>query len=338
MAITDIITPTWLKSNYLFGIDLTDDDGNAYPDSLYQIAIDAATGIIAAEFDIELLGPNRYMERHDTFPEHGNSFYLMTLMHRPLITVEAFNVKFGEWPQRELPVRWIQQSNPEHSQIQVVPGPEGVDGVLYSGGVPFVGISGLEFRDYTPLWWMFTYTAGFECDMSGTVSVAAGETSVTGASTKFLGESIEVKDSTYGGIANKPGARAGYYLRIGAGNTPVRIKSVTNDTTLVLDGTINSGAEISGSTATLLYYPPEVMDCVGLIASMLPLDTAGDLIIGAGISRLNLGVDGLHQEIQTTSGVENSGYGARVIQYRRRLAMQIAALRRRYRQNKIMVM
>ena len=42
MAITEIVTAAWLKSNYLYGIDLTDDEGTAYPDSLYSQAIDSA--------------------------------------------------------------------------------------------------------------------------------------------------------------------------------------------------------------------------------------------------------------------------------------------------------
>lgn len=52
MAITEIVTPTWLKNNFLYGIDLTDDDGNAYPDSLYDHAIDAAVATASAEFDL----------------------------------------------------------------------------------------------------------------------------------------------------------------------------------------------------------------------------------------------------------------------------------------------
>ena len=38
-SIYDELTPTWLKSNFLVGVDLTLDDGSDYPDELFTNAI-----------------------------------------------------------------------------------------------------------------------------------------------------------------------------------------------------------------------------------------------------------------------------------------------------------
>lgn len=330
MAITEIVTPTWLKNNFLYGIDLTDDDGNAYPDSLYDHAIDAAVATASAEFDLELMGPTTYVERHDTYFDHGLSYYKTHLMHRPVRTVDKLQVQYAEFESTEIPVSWVQISSDIAAQVQIVPGPEALGSHMISGGIPFLGISGMVWREYTPLWWHYTYTAGFESALAGTVAASAGGTTLTGTGTKFATPELT------GNVASVP-LRVGDYVRLGVGTAPQRVSHVVSDTEIRLSATLNA-AEFTGETLTVLQYPADILECVGLIAAMLPLDTAGDLILGAGISRLNVGVDGLHQEVQTTSGVENSGYGARVIQYRRRLTSLIKTIRRRYNPPKVMVL
>jgi|6_EtaG_2_1085325.scaffolds.fasta_scaffold08301_2 hypothetical protein len=337
MAVTDITTAQWLKDRYLYGVDLTDDNGDPYPDGLYTATIDSAVATVSAEFDIELLGPTKFVERYDTFHQHGISWFLTHLMHKPVITIDKLSVQFANFPQASLPIEWAQIADSNVAQVQLMPGPEALSNTAFSGGIPFVGIQGIMFRDYTPQWWKYEYTAGFEFELAGTVTQTAGGTTLTGADTAFL-------TPVHGPAKTQFTVRAGDYVKIisatneGAALTggPVRVKSVESDTSLTLDSTLNALAFTDGKIR-LMQYPGDVLDCIGLIAAMLPLDTAGDLIIGAGISRLNVGVDGLHQEIQTTSGVDNSGYGARIIQYRRRLQDTIAAVKRRYNPIRMLV-
>lgn len=54
---------------------------------------------------------------------------------------------------------------------------------------------------------------------------------------------------------------------------------------------------------------------IGLIAAIMALNIAGDLIIGAGIAGSSLSLDGLSQSVQTTSSAENHGYSAKVKEY-----------------------
>ena len=328
MAVTDIATPSWLKTNYLYGIDLTDDTGTAFPDSLYLHAIDSAISTVEAEFDIDLRGPTKRVERYDTHSQHGISWFLLHLQHKPLVSVDSLNIQFANFPQADLPVEWVQVADSITSQVQILPGPEALANTAFSGGVPFVGIQGIMFRDYTPLWWKYSYTTGFEHDLAGTVDIDVSGV-VTGTDTTFVTPSLAA--------AKTPATvRPGDWVRVSGTDSVFRVKSASSDTKITLSS--YGDGVVSGKTLTLLKYPSDILDCVGLVASMLPLDTAGDLIIGAGISRLNVGVDGLHQEIQTTSGVENSGYGARALQYRRRLKDIILSIKRKYNPPKVMVM
>jgi hypothetical protein len=74
-----------------------------------------------------------------------------------------------------------------------------------------------------------------------------------------------------------------------------------------------------------------INDAVGLIASMLPLDTAGDLIVGAGIASSSISLDGLSQSVGTTSSATNAGYGARMLSYKNRLKERMTTLRNYYK-------
>ena len=78
-------------------------------------------------------------------------------------------------------------------------------------------------------------------------------------------------------------------------------------------------------------YPADIQDAVALLASALFLDTAGDLILGAGIAGMSVSQDGQSTSINSTSSATNSGYGARAGEYRRRARETMARIRGRYR-------
>jgi hypothetical protein len=61
--------------------------------------------------------------------------------------------------------------------------------------------------------------------------------------------------------------------------------------------------------------PYDIINVIGKFAAIPLLNIAGDLILGAGIARQSLSIDGLSQQIDSTSSATNSGYGARIINY-----------------------
>jgi len=73
--------------------------------------------------------------------------------------------------------------------------------------------------------------------------------------------------------------------------------------------------------------PPDILELIGMKASMGPLNIAGDLIAGAGIATKSISLDGLSQSIGTTSSATNSGYGARILQYGKEIQSRLGLLR-----------
>lgn len=65
--------------------------------------------------------------------------------------------------------------------------------------------------------------------------------------------------------------------------------------------------------------PMDLLNIVGMLASIPILDIAGDLILGAGIASQSLGIDGLSQSISSTSSATSSGYNARILSYQKQI-------------------
>jgi hypothetical protein len=76
--------------------------------------------------------------------------------------------------------------------------------------------------------------------------------------------------------------------------------------------------------------PYDIQHLLGMFAARFALNTAGDLIAGAGVASFSIGVDGIHNSLSTTSSATNAGYGARILQYEKEMKDLIPLLRRRY--------
>ena len=244
MAITDPITPAYLKDRYLFGIDLTNDDGTSYPDALFSTAINSATSIIESELDIVLTGLQTFDERYDVDPGGYESYFLISLDKRPVRELVQTSLQYGGFDKHPLPNSFVHITSPEHGQVQFIAGPDFYNS-FGTGHTPHLVPGFMGGNTYVPAYLRFEYKAGFD--------------------------------------------------------------------------------------GTTYPYPEDILDLICLVASMLPLDTAGDLIVGAGIASKSISMDGLSTSINTTSSATNAGYGARMISYRKRLEAQLKNVKRKYR-------
>lgn len=77
--------------------------------------------------------------------------------------------------------------------------------------------------------------------------------------------------------------------------------------------------------------PQNLIDIIGKLAALGPFNIFGDLIAGAGIATLSLSIDGLSQNVGTTSSATNAGYGSRIIQYTKEIKDQLPKLRKYYK-------
>lgn len=84
--------------------------------------------------------------------------------------------------------------------------------------------------------------------------------------------------------------------------------------------------------------PIDLLNVVGMLASIPALDVAGDLILGiAGIAGQSLSIDGLSQSISTSISATNAGYGARILSYTKQIEETAKRIRLVYDQPKFRV-
>ncbi len=313
-----IITPEWIKETMLVGIDLTDDDNVEYPDAHYIQAIDQAIASREALYDVPLRQNRQYVHYEAIDGEEWDvgTWYFKKVEKRPLISVDKYEIQFGAFAAYELPISWVQVVSKPAGQFQLVPGPEAFRGPYVTGGYPVLTLIN---RGHVPNWIRLQYTAGFTYLMDGTVTADMGSRVVT-----FTPNPNGTNPDLISAIqALKVG---GYVYAMGETHRVADIVSATEFRT-----TKDIAQDWNAVPCEVMDYDPAMIEAISILASLPILDTAGDLIIGAGISNQSLSIDGLSQSIGTTSGVENSGYGARATQYRKRLEQLDHDIRRRYR-------
>lgn len=76
--------------------------------------------------------------------------------------------------------------------------------------------------------------------------------------------------------------------------------------------------------------PEDILTIIGKYASILIFHQLGDIILGAGIASMGLSIDGLSQNISTTSSATNAGYGARIIGYMNDVKKDLPAAKDKY--------
>lgn len=77
--------------------------------------------------------------------------------------------------------------------------------------------------------------------------------------------------------------------------------------------------------------PMDLVNVVGKFASIGQFNLFGDIILGAGIASMSLGIDGLSQSISTTSSATNAGFGSRIIQYTKEIQATLKNLKNIYK-------
>lgn len=157
----DILTVTELKQNYLFGLDLTDDQGNPFPDTLYEFFIRAAVSAVEHKLDLPLRRRTITDERHDFVREDYDKYIWLELDVYPVIDVESVSLVFpGDVTVRTYDRTWIHVQK-DSGQLQIVPGPGSAGLALLSASgawIPFIAQNIKTIPDAFKV----TYTVGFE--------------------------------------------------------------------------------------------------------------------------------------------------------------------------------
>lgn len=140
-----VISVEEVKTNFLFGIDLTDDTGTPFPDSLYEFYIKSAVSFLEQKLDMPLR-PTRYVdELHDYYQgDTRGGFTMFLLDHYPIIEIEKVALK--------LPGKGTTESEYDLENTSL----HKESGQLMLQGGPKLR------TDFVPDAFRMTYTAGFE--------------------------------------------------------------------------------------------------------------------------------------------------------------------------------
>lgn len=329
MALTlrDIITVDLLKKTVLVGIDLTDDAGNDFPDEMFEETIDQAISLIEEELEINIDPFKVTGERHDLFNDQRNSWYSNQLDRRPLKTVESLQISYGNYSPVDIPDAWLNISHPETSTVALIPTAESIGTFRFNNVLPLLidPISNFRQSMRVPAYFRFDYTAGFTM-LEGQITIPQNSTELLDIS---IGEKVidkprfifEIVDD---GNGNLVGATAPKIKPFGLSDTTFSVQS--DITPLLGDMVINYKVHT---------VPPLIIKAILYTAAMLPLDTAGDLLAGAGIGQFSVAVDGLSQNIATTASATSAGYGAKIISYKDQLKTTMMTLKKKYKVSKI---
>ena len=237
-----LIDADFVKTNFLFGVSLKDDDGNIMPDSLIEFYIRSAQQWLEKELQIRLLPTVIEKETHDYTMQDYTNFFFTKLNHLPVRKVTSISMKF----------------------------PVSSDSITFD-----------------PMWYKV--------------------------------------DARNGMINLVPTAGSFSTIMMGQGGSflPLLYTSV-----LSIPAIIEVDYECGFADGEC---PADILEIIAMKASLGPLNIAGDLIAGAGIANTSISLDGLSQSIGTTSSATNAGYGARVIQYLKKIDKALTSLRLAYR-------
>ena len=77
--------------------------------------------------------------------------------------------------------------------------------------------------------------------------------------------------------------------------------------------------------------PEDIINVVGKFSTLGILNVWGDIVLGAGIASMSLGIDSLSQSISTTSSAENAALSARIKQYEKEIKETLKRLKGYYK-------
>lgn len=149
-----------LINNYLFGIDLSDPQGNPLPASLFAHYIDSAVDYIQNLLDITI-SESEFKERHDYIRNDYQNWGFIQLDHNPVKEIKSLKMMYGSRPSVEIPIDWVQLDKLS-GQITLFPASGSANSLI-------IGQTGMLFGfqsqwDYAPMMWEVEYIAGIDGD------------------------------------------------------------------------------------------------------------------------------------------------------------------------------
>ncbi len=155
------LTADYLRSHYLFGISLVDDNGNPYADSFYEEKIMAAVQEIERYCEIAITPKTVLDEAHDYFINDYQFFAFIPLFKAPVLSVERVQMIFPTSQNGILfPLEWVKLDK-AHGQVQLIPTAGTLSNFIIGQGGAYLPMLYSNGLSYLPQLFHIDYTAGF---------------------------------------------------------------------------------------------------------------------------------------------------------------------------------
>ena len=194
----------------LAGIDLTLDDGSAYPDDLFEQTLAQAISTMEQELEININPFSTKKERHDLDSDQARGFYPNQLDRRPVKSVDKLTISYGTYSPVDIPTAWINLVSPEAGAVHLIPTAESVGTFNFNNVLPLLIDPLTNYGQYqrVPGYFSYDYTSGFNF-IEKTITVTQNTTEITGLT---FGETLtdtpnfifEIVDDGNGNIVGAP--------------------------------------------------------------------------------------------------------------------------------------
>lgn len=156
-----IITTDELKKIFLFGIDLTDDNGEPFPEEMFEFYIRSAQEWLESQLGGICLCPTTIVnEVHDYYMNDYMAYSFLKLYRYPLLSVEGLAIQFPlSTNVVNFDPSWIRAESVA-SQVQLVPTQGTFSSILLSQAGSFLPLL-YAGQDNVPGLFRVSYTAGF---------------------------------------------------------------------------------------------------------------------------------------------------------------------------------
>lgn len=219
----------YLKTNYLFGLDLSDDDGNPFPDEMFISAIRYATSFLEKKLDL-LLTPQEVVETHDYHVEDYRQFGHFQLDKRPINKVEKVQAVYPHSADGtpdgqtiiDFPSNMISVPIPESGQVNLIPFTGSLTHFMIGKGGAYLPLIRSGYAPFYPSLFKITYNAGFAQipdDLKHCICLYAALNILDIAGDLIVGAGIASKSISIGGLSQNinttsSATNAGYGARI----------------------------------------------------------------------------------------------------------------------------
>jgi len=219
-----VISVDDLKRTYLTGVDLTDDSGTPFPESMFRAYLAAAVDQCSKELDIDIAPIEVTNETHDHFAQDYGRWGFFKMHHWPIIQMRSVSFQYPTMESGvEYDLEWVVlEEEGASGVIQIVPGRGSIADVLLIPGSLMPLWSGATGR--VPGVWHFDYRAGFEINsvpplLKHVIGMAAAIGVLNIAGDLVAGAGIATKSVSVPGLSQSIGTtssatNAGYGSRI----------------------------------------------------------------------------------------------------------------------------